>query len=75
MGLAFLPWERLPAWLLGPLMVAAGVFLVLHTEPFSWRQFEAGGFVIIGIGVFIHGVKKLRKYSTTDTDPDENRRP
>jgi uncharacterized membrane protein len=66
MGLAFLPWERLPAWLLGPLMVAVGVFLVLHAEPFSWRQFEAGGFIIIGMVVFIYGVKKLRAKSTAD---------
>lgn len=71
MGLAFFPWERLPAWLLGPLMFAAGVFLVLHAERFSWRQSEAGGFAVIGIGVFIHGVKKVRENSETVTAPDE----
>lgn len=59
MGFAFLPWERLPAWLLGPLMIAGGVLLVFHAEPYSWRQLEAGGFIVIGIGVFIHGVKKI----------------
>jgi hypothetical protein len=71
MGLAFLPWERLPAWLLGPLMVAVGVFLALHTEPFSWRQLEAGGFIVIGIAVFVHGVRKLRKRSMTNIPTNE----
>ena len=61
MGLAFLPWEKLPSWLLGPLMSAAGVFLALHAEPFSWRQLEAVAFIIIGVGMFIHGLKKLRE--------------
>lgn len=67
MGLALLPWERLPAWLLGPLMVAAGVFLGFHTEQFSWRQFGAGGFMVVGIGIFIHGVQKLRTKSKAAT--------
>jgi Na+/phosphate symporter len=66
MGLAFLPWERLPAWLLGPLLVAIGVFLLLHAEPFSWRQVESVGLILIGIGVFIYGVKKLRARPKTD---------
>lgn len=35
MELAFLPWEKLPAWLLGLLMIAFGVFLVFHFEPYS----------------------------------------
>ena len=59
MGLAFLPWERLPAWLLGPLLTAAGVFLLLDAEPYSWIQYEGGAFVVIGIVLFIHGVRKL----------------
>ncbi len=66
MGLAFLPWERLPAWLLGPLLVVFGVFLLLHAELFSWTQFEAGGFVLIGMGMFIYGVKKIRTKPKTD---------
>jgi hypothetical protein len=70
MGLAFLPWERLPAWLLGPLLAASGVFLVIQAEPFSWRQFEAVVFIIAGIGLFIHGVRKLRAKSK-DEVPSE----
>lgn len=66
MGLAFLPWEKLPAWLLGALMIAFGVFLLFHTEPYSLRQLEAGSFVVIGIGVFFYGVKKLRAKPVTD---------
>lgn len=73
MGLAFLPWERLPGWLLGPLLVAVGVFLLLHAEPFSWRQFEACGIILIGIVMFIYGVKKLRtKRMTNATNKNEN---
>jgi uncharacterized membrane protein len=71
MGLAFLPWERLPAWLLGPLLVAAGVFLLFNAEQFSWRQFEAGGFIVIGIVIFIAGVKKLRAKSMANVSIDE----
>lgn len=70
MGLAFLPWERLPAWLLGPLILAAGIFLVLHSESYSWRQFEAVGFIVVGIGVFIHGIKKLRAKSVAEATSD-----
>jgi uncharacterized membrane protein AbrB (regulator of aidB expression) len=71
MGLAFLPWEKLPAWLLGPLMAAVGVFLVFHAEPYSRRQFEAFAFIVIGIGVFIHGVKKLRAEPVADAGNNE----
>jgi drug/metabolite transporter (DMT)-like permease len=59
MGLAFLPWERLPSWLLGPLVAAVGVFLILNAEPFSWRQLEAVAFIVIGVAMAIRGVKKL----------------
>lgn len=60
----FLPWEKLPGWLLGPLMICLGVYLFLHAEPNSWGQWEALGFVVIGIVIFIFGVKKL--YAETD---------
>ncbi|MBC3910558.1 hypothetical protein [Undibacterium umbellatum] len=60
----FLPWEKLPAWLLGPLMTCLGAYLVLHAEPYSWRQWEALGFIAIGIVIFIFGMKKL--YVKTD---------
>lgn len=72
MGLAFLPWESLPAWLLGSLMIAAGVFLALHAEALSWGQFEAGGIIIIGIVIFIHGAKKLRAKMNGDNVQYEN---
>jgi hypothetical protein len=61
MGLAFLPWERLPPWLLGPLMILVGVFLVFHAVPFSWRQAEAIAIIVIGFAVFASGLKKLAK--------------
>ncbi|MFL6660485.1 MAG: hypothetical protein ACJ8GW_20530 [Massilia sp.] len=71
MGLSFLPWEKLPSWLLGPLMAAVGVFLVLHAEAFSGRQLEAVAFIAIGVGLFIHGVKKLRAKPTGDISKND----
>lgn len=71
MGLAFLPWERPPARLLGPLMFVVGVFLAHNAQPYSWRQLEAIAFIFIGIGVFIHGIKKLRAKSIAETSCDE----
>jgi hypothetical protein len=64
--LGLLPWERLPGWLLGPLMVAASIVLALNLEPYSWSQIAAATFTIAGIGIFIHGVKKLRVNSVVD---------
>lgn len=71
MGLAFLPWEKLSSWLLGPLMAVAGVFLVLHAEPFSWRQIEAVAFVVIGVGMFIHGVRKVLAEPADDVSKND----
>lgn len=72
MGVGLLPWERLPAWLLGPLMVAGGVFLLFYAEPYSWRQFEAGSFAVVGVIVFICGVKKRRTKTMADATTDKN---
>jgi len=41
MGLGLLPWERLPAWLLGPMLVAIGVFPALWYQRFHSRSEEA----------------------------------
>lgn len=64
--LAFLPWEKLPSWLLGSIMVIVGSFLWFYTEPYSWYQLEAVFFVIIGLALFIDGVKKLIAQSRTE---------
>jgi hypothetical protein len=66
MGLMFLPWEKLPGWLVGLLTTASGVFLVLHAEPYSWRQFEAAAFTIIGTAIFIYSIKELRAKAKGD---------
>lgn len=58
--LGLLPWERLPGWLLGPLMTVFGTCLALNEQPYSLRQFAAIAFTIWGLGVFIHWSKKLR---------------
>jgi len=72
MGIALLPWERLPAWLLGPLMTALGVFLLFDAEPYSWRQLEAILFSVAGIGVFVYGLKKLRAIKAPDAEITKN---
>ena len=72
MGLAFLPWEKLPLWILGPLMAATGVFLFLNAVPFSWRQYEAAGFVIIGLVLFVMGVRKLLSDRSVASPNDES---
>jgi hypothetical protein len=35
MGLAFLPWERLPAYVFGPLLVLIGIFAVASDEKMT----------------------------------------
>ena len=52
MGLALLPWERLPAYVLGPLLCALNVWLFLSEEKhtfFSWCWRGLG--VAIGLGL------------------------
>lgn len=67
MGLAFLPWERLPAWLLGPILFLAGVFILFQAEPYSWEQVGAVAMVVGGIWMFVLGVKTL--LAEPDTAP------
>jgi len=59
MGLAFLPWERLPAWLLGLIFAVAGAFLLFDAEPYSWRQAQAVGMAIVGVWMFLSRVIRL----------------
>ena len=56
---AFLPWERLPAWLLGAILTAIGGLLLFDAELYSWRQAEAVGLLIVGVWMFLSGAKKL----------------
>ena len=72
MGLAFLPWEKLPSWLLGPLMAAVGVSFVLHAEPFSWGQWEAVAFIVIGVGMFTLRRKLVEKAYVGEFAPVAN---
>lgn len=71
MGLAFLPWERLPAWLTGPILVLAGVFILFQAEPYSWEQGEAVAMVVGGVWMFVSGVRTL--LAEPDTVPQVNR--
>jgi hypothetical protein len=69
--LGLLPWERLPGWLLGPLMMVVGTWPALNEQPYSWRQFAAIVFTIWGVGVLIHWVKKPRVERETDAPSEE----
>ncbi len=35
MGLAFLPWERLPAYILGPLLILVGILAAISDEKMT----------------------------------------
>jgi hypothetical protein len=72
MGLALLPWEKLPAWLLGPLITALGIFLLYQATPYSREQTDAIALILVGTGLSMYGVKKLRRKSPDVASHDEN---
>jgi hypothetical protein len=51
MGLAFLPWERLPAYVFGPLFCALNAWLLYVDTPRSWRS--AGEVACLAFGVWV----------------------
>ncbi len=62
----FLPWEKLPALILGPLMICIGVFLLVTdtSKPEDTTQTLITGAVLLlgGVAIFIFGiVEYLRK--------------
>lgn len=62
-----LPWEKLPAWILGPLVMFAGGAIVVAQQPWTWSQFEGWVGILMGMGIFIHGV--TRPPPATDESP------
>lgn len=56
-----LPLERLPSWLLGPLLTIFNIYAVFHEKPYSWRQVESGLFIVVGIAMSVYGVRKLQR--------------
>ena len=71
MGLAFLPWEKLPAWLLGPMMIALGVFFLRQAAPYSRHQIEAIAVICTGAGLFMYGVRKARRKFPAEGDHEK----
>jgi len=52
MGLAFLPWERLPAYVFGPLFIALNSWLLwMDHAPSEWHTWLALGGVTFGMWV------------------------
>jgi hypothetical protein len=50
MGLAFLPWERLPAYVFGPLLIAIGVIAMVSDEKMTaWHLLFALFDVFFGV--------------------------
>lgn len=54
-----LPWEKLPSYILGPLLVLLGGFSFFHAQPYSSDQLYSGAIAIVGIGMSIYGFKRL----------------
>jgi hypothetical protein len=59
MMFSFLPWERLPAWLLGLILTLAGVFILFDAELYSWRQVQAVAMVLVGSWMVISILRKV----------------
>jgi len=52
MGLAFLPWERLPAYIFGPLLILLGsMLLVVDDDRTLWGT--VGLLSIVGVGPWV----------------------
>ena len=62
------PWEKLHPAVLGPLLILAGTIALFDGPLHWWHELEAGLSVVVGIGLFIHGVKELVVESREPTD-------
>jgi hypothetical protein len=68
--MAFLPWEKLPDWISGPLLILCGAYLLVGEWPWSsWSHLQGVMFVIIGIWMFIHGIRKLVSEINDEPNP------
>jgi hypothetical protein len=56
---SFLPWERLPAGLLGPILTLAGVYFLFDAEMYSWQQAQAVAMVLVGSWMVISILKSV----------------
>ena len=63
-----LPWEKLHPAILGPLLILAGTIVLFGGTPHWWHQLEAGFSIVVGIFLFIYGVKELIVESREPTD-------
>lgn len=61
MGLAFLPWERLPAWLVGLLLIAAGVACLREYKMSAGYVVAGSSFMVGGSGLFYQSIRDFRK--------------
>ncbi|WP_342617107.1 hypothetical protein [Rhodoferax sp. GW822-FHT02A01] len=59
MGLALLPWEKLPPYVLGPLLIAFNLWLFFSDDmhPFSRWGWQAAGFAY-GVATIWYGYRK-----------------
>ncbi len=78
---SFLPWERLPAGLLGPILTLVGVYFLFDAETYSWQQAQAVAMVLVGSWMVISilrcvqaepdiGIQINRKMRSTKATPD-----
>ncbi|HEX7642879.1 MAG TPA: hypothetical protein VF472_11790 [Burkholderiaceae bacterium] len=54
-----LPWEKLHPVILGPLLVLLGAILLFNAPYYSWDQLKAGLIFLFGVGLSVHGVKRI----------------
>jgi|GEM_PF-3677133 len=55
----FLPWEKLPSWLTGPLALLFGIYKFFHAEADPEQQLIGVLIAIVGLALSIHGARRL----------------
>ena len=75
MGFGLLPWERLPAYLYGPLLCALNVWLLViggSTPTWHWLWQVAG--ICLGVWAVWHRYKTGREpFGTAEAEGEANR--
>lgn len=72
MGLAFLPWEKLPVWLVGLLFIAAGVVCLGEYKTSAGYVVAGSSFIVGGGGLFYQSIRNFRKRSEESTATDQH---
>jgi hypothetical protein len=66
MGAGLLPWERIPIFIWGAVLILIGLFLLSHEELISWGEARAVLVLAAGLAAFIYDVRKRRSAKLKD---------